>query len=216
MTADSIDYVRICESCPPSDGWGPSVTTETTLDGVPYAPFSKGDKLGRMADWTTEGKDRERGSRMQFQRNYRGDFPRSRQAKIRADKGSQTSRPTAPAPLLSTPPSPKTNPPSPSLATLATAQKPDSVVDLSSLEVAVKAVADAVMLAAEGNSPREAVADVKRAEVTTVEVAEAVAAVAVALAGRITTSLSERAIPVSMCAQTGTCWRRLTSTAWLS
>lgn len=76
MTADSIDYVRICESCPPSDGWGPPVTTDTTLDGVPYAPFSKGDKLGRMADWTTEGKDRERGSRMQFQRNYRGELSR--------------------------------------------------------------------------------------------------------------------------------------------
>ena len=71
MAADSLDYIRICESCPPGDGWGPSVTTETTLDGVPYAPFSKGDKLGRMADWTAEGKDRERGSRMQFNRNFR-------------------------------------------------------------------------------------------------------------------------------------------------
>lgn len=70
--ADSIDYVRICESCPAGDGWGPSVTTETTLAGVPYAPFSKGDKLGRMADWTAEGKDRERGGRQQYNRNYRG------------------------------------------------------------------------------------------------------------------------------------------------
>ncbi|KAJ3470443.1 hypothetical protein MRS44_000542 [Fusarium solani] len=56
---------------PPGDGWGPSVTTETTLNGVPYAPFSKGDKLGRMADWTAEGKDRERGGRAQYNRNYR-------------------------------------------------------------------------------------------------------------------------------------------------
>ncbi|PNY24061.1 Eukaryotic translation initiation factor 3 subunit D [Tolypocladium capitatum] len=69
--ADSLDYVQICESCPPGDGWGPSVTTDTTLNGVPYAPFSKGDKLGRMADWTAEGKDRERGGRMQYSRNYR-------------------------------------------------------------------------------------------------------------------------------------------------
>jgi len=68
---DSLDYVRICESCPPADGWGPPVTTQTTLDGVPYAPFSKGDKLARMADWTTEGKDRERGGRMQYNRSYR-------------------------------------------------------------------------------------------------------------------------------------------------
>ena len=56
----------------PKDGeWGPPTTTETTLDGVPYAPFSKGDKLGRMADWTSEGKDRERGGRQQYQQRYR-------------------------------------------------------------------------------------------------------------------------------------------------
>ncbi|OAG21805.1 eukaryotic translation initiation factor 3 subunit D [Alternaria alternata] len=41
------------------------------LDGVPFAPYSKADKLGRMADWT-EGKDRERGGRQQYgNRNYR-------------------------------------------------------------------------------------------------------------------------------------------------
>ncbi|CAG7562190.1 unnamed protein product [Fusarium equiseti] len=68
---DSLDYVKICESCPAGDGWGPSVTSETTLNGVPYAPFSKGDKLGRMADWTAEGKDRERGGRAQYNRNFR-------------------------------------------------------------------------------------------------------------------------------------------------
>lgn len=70
--AESLDFVKICESCPPGDGWGPSVTSEITLDGVPYAPFSKGDKLGRMADWTAEGKDRERGGRLQYSRQYRG------------------------------------------------------------------------------------------------------------------------------------------------
>ncbi|OAA79567.1 eukaryotic translation initiation factor 3 [Akanthomyces lecanii RCEF 1005] len=69
--AGSLDYAKICGSCPSGDGWGPSVTTETTLDGVPYAPFSKGDKLGRMADWTTEGKDRDRGGRNQYNRTYR-------------------------------------------------------------------------------------------------------------------------------------------------
>ena len=69
---DSLDYIKICESCPAGDGWGPSVTSETTLNGVPYAPFSKGDKLGRMADWTAEGKDRERGGRSQYNRNFRG------------------------------------------------------------------------------------------------------------------------------------------------
>lgn len=54
------------------DSWGPEITTSTTLDGVPYAPFSKGDKLGRMADWTQEGKEgRDRGRG--YGRNYRGE-----------------------------------------------------------------------------------------------------------------------------------------------
>ncbi|KAI1118816.1 eukaryotic translation initiation factor 3 subunit D [Nemania sp. NC0429] len=58
---------------PDGDGWGPTTTTETTLNGVPYAPFSKGDKLGRMADWAVDGKDGRdgRGGRQQYNRNYR-------------------------------------------------------------------------------------------------------------------------------------------------
>lgn len=67
----------LISALPDGDGWGPAITTETTLDGVPYAPFSKGDKLGRMADWTTEGKDGRdgRGGRQQYNRNYRGAPP---------------------------------------------------------------------------------------------------------------------------------------------
>ena len=61
-------------SLPTGDTWGPPISSETTLDGVPYAPFSKGDKLGRMADWT-EGKDRDRGGRQNYGgRGYRGSF----------------------------------------------------------------------------------------------------------------------------------------------
>lgn len=71
--AQTSDWVRLVEQCPPGDGWGPSVTEETTLNGVPYAPFSKGDKLGRMADWTSEGKGADGRSRQQYQRNYRGE-----------------------------------------------------------------------------------------------------------------------------------------------
>ncbi|KAI0482318.1 eukaryotic translation initiation factor 3 subunit D [Xylariaceae sp. FL0804] len=58
---------------PQGDGWGPPTTTETLLNGVPYAPFSKGDKLGRMADWTADSKDGSsgRGGRQQYNRNYR-------------------------------------------------------------------------------------------------------------------------------------------------
>lgn len=60
------------EALPASDSWGPPTTTETTLNGIPYAPFSKGDKLGRMADWTAEGKEREgRGGRAQYNNRYR-------------------------------------------------------------------------------------------------------------------------------------------------
>ncbi|KLU89263.1 eukaryotic translation initiation factor 3 subunit D [Magnaporthiopsis poae ATCC 64411] len=63
----------IIAALPDGDGWGPPTTTETTLNGVPYAPFSKGDKLGRMADWTADGKDGRdgRGGRQQFNRNFR-------------------------------------------------------------------------------------------------------------------------------------------------
>ena len=64
--ADTISQLRV------DDEWGPEDVTTTTLDGVPYAPYSKGDKLGRMADWTQEGKDgRERQNR-QFGNRYRG------------------------------------------------------------------------------------------------------------------------------------------------
>lgn len=71
MTSSIADLIS---ALPEGDGWGPPVTTETTLDGVPYAPFSKGDKLGRMADWTSDGKDGRdgRGGRAQYNRNYRG------------------------------------------------------------------------------------------------------------------------------------------------
>lgn len=58
-----------------NDEWGPETSSVTTLDGVPYAPYSKSDKLGRMADWTQEGKEgRDRGGR-QYGRNFRGKCP---------------------------------------------------------------------------------------------------------------------------------------------
>jgi translation initiation factor 3 subunit D len=67
-----VSLLDLVSALPSNDGWGPAASTETTLDGVPYAPYSKADKLGRMADWT-EGKDRERGGRQQYGgRNYRG------------------------------------------------------------------------------------------------------------------------------------------------
>lgn len=72
MASALTDLHAIIDSLPAEgSGWGPPTTTETMLNGVPYAPFSKGDKLGRVADWTSEGKDRERGGRQQFQNRYR-------------------------------------------------------------------------------------------------------------------------------------------------
>jgi hypothetical protein len=64
--AETISHLNV------NDEWGPEITTSTTLNGVPYAPYSKSDKLGRMADWTQEGKEgRDRGGR-QYGRNFRG------------------------------------------------------------------------------------------------------------------------------------------------
>lgn len=70
MPASLADLIA---ALPSEDGWGPPTVTETTLNGVPYAPFSKGDKLGRMADWTADSKDGRdgRGGRQQYNRNYR-------------------------------------------------------------------------------------------------------------------------------------------------
>ncbi|KAL9137750.1 MAG: hypothetical protein Q9175_001023 [Cornicularia normoerica] len=67
-----ISLSSIVTALPVEDSWGPPTTTDALVDGVPYAPYSKGDKLGRMADWATEGKDRDgRGGRQQYNRNYR-------------------------------------------------------------------------------------------------------------------------------------------------
>ncbi|KAL3467361.1 eukaryotic translation initiation factor 3 subunit D [Aspergillus heterothallicus] len=66
-----ISIADIVAALPAEDSWGPATSSDNMLDGVPYAPFSKGDKLGRMADWTADSKDRERGGRQAFNRNYR-------------------------------------------------------------------------------------------------------------------------------------------------
>ena len=36
-----------------ADGWGP-VSTPRELEGMPYAPYSKSDKIGRIADWNIQ------------------------------------------------------------------------------------------------------------------------------------------------------------------
>ncbi|MCJ1280909.1 hypothetical protein MMC26_000226 [Xylographa opegraphella] len=68
-----ISLADVVSALPSDESWGPTTTTDTLVDGVPYAAYSKGDKLGRMADWTSEGKDGRdgRGGRQQYNRNYR-------------------------------------------------------------------------------------------------------------------------------------------------
>ncbi|KAL6250185.1 hypothetical protein RBB50_002486 [Rhinocladiella similis] len=63
--ADTISNLNV------NDEWGPELSPSTTLDGVPYAPYSKSDKLGRMADWTQEGKEGRDRSGRQYGRNFR-------------------------------------------------------------------------------------------------------------------------------------------------
>ncbi|RPA95963.1 hypothetical protein L873DRAFT_1773613 [Choiromyces venosus 120613-1] len=70
-----LDLNTLIAALPENDnGWGPPASVESALNEVPYAPYSKGDKLGRMADWSTEGgKDGrdQRGGRQGYNRNYR-------------------------------------------------------------------------------------------------------------------------------------------------
>lgn len=67
-----MSVADIVAALPVEDTWGPATSSDNMLGGVPYAPFSKGDKLGRMADWTAEANSRERGGRQGYNRNYRG------------------------------------------------------------------------------------------------------------------------------------------------
>ena len=70
MATSLLDIVK---ALPTSDSWGPPTTADALVNGVPFAPYSKGDKLGRMADWTSQDKDKDgRGGRQQYNRNYRG------------------------------------------------------------------------------------------------------------------------------------------------
>ncbi|CAI7627937.1 unnamed protein product [Penicillium bialowiezense] len=66
----STSLADLVAALPAEDSWGPSTTADNMLSGVPYAPFSKGDKLGRMADWTAESKERQN-QRPQYNRGFR-------------------------------------------------------------------------------------------------------------------------------------------------
>jgi len=50
-----------------SDGWGPRGIPRE-LEGMPYAPYSKSDKIGRIADWNIQNP---RGRQIEFYRTRR-------------------------------------------------------------------------------------------------------------------------------------------------
>ncbi|KAJ8097875.1 eukaryotic translation initiation factor 3 subunit D [Lipomyces tetrasporus] len=66
---------------PVSSPWGPPATEGSTtglsFEGAPYAPFSKSDKLGKLADWTQDpgrdGRD-QRGGRQNYGRGHRDPY----------------------------------------------------------------------------------------------------------------------------------------------
>ena len=98
MPAALTDSLGAIKSLPSDEIWGPPTSTESLVDGVPYAPYSKGDRLGRMADWTTEGKDRDARSRQQQSRYYKGRSPsKSATDRLVANTTFQTSRFMEPA-----------------------------------------------------------------------------------------------------------------------
>ncbi|KAK6544004.1 hypothetical protein TWF694_000718 [Orbilia ellipsospora] len=66
-------FNSIISSLPTDAVWGPQDPTEAEgiVNDMPYNPFSKGDKLGRLADWSGDSKnDRDQRTRG-YGRNYR-------------------------------------------------------------------------------------------------------------------------------------------------
>lgn len=66
----------------PDGGWGPSssnLPAQFKFKDIPYAPYSKSDKLGRFADWNDiSGENRQTGSGAPPQQNTRGGAAGSR------------------------------------------------------------------------------------------------------------------------------------------
>jgi hypothetical protein len=218
---DSI--LGLVQALPATDSWGPTVTTDTLRDGLPYAPFSKGDKLGRMADWTAEGKDREgRGGRQQYGRNFRGE--EEEEVKDLGSTGTtrltshQQTNPTAPAqdskPHSTSKVSAKkpVSPLSTTRALLLVALSAVAVVP-SSVDVAVLVVVLLSVVVVVALSSALEVADLDNSSnMTTVVMHSVEAVVAVEEAGRTGTSRNALVRLRSSLAIPGSCLRRSIST----
>lgn len=59
-----------------SDSWGPpsQIPSDLRFNEVPYAPFSKGDKLGKVADWAADAKDNKDQKRQVHGRGFRDPY----------------------------------------------------------------------------------------------------------------------------------------------
>ena len=53
-TSSMVAAFEVPQVAANDEGWGPQSVPEQ-LDGVPYAPFGKGDKIGRVSDFTAAG-----------------------------------------------------------------------------------------------------------------------------------------------------------------
>ena len=95
MAAEDSDGARPAFALPyvedNVDGWGP-VTLPRDLEGMPYAPYSKSDKIGRIADWNNQNP---RGRQID---SYRACAPKKKRAHGRKRMLKNTSpAPRAPA-----------------------------------------------------------------------------------------------------------------------
>jgi hypothetical protein len=106
---------------------------------------------------------------------------------------------------------------SPLSAILAIQQRRGSAGVAPSREGGVNVV-DEEILEADGDNSRELEDEVASKVTTTMIIGEVVAVLEVEgdLAGRITTSRNETAMHLLTSSLTGRCWKRLTSTVWLS
>lgn len=52
------------------EGWGPASYDDNADNGIPFAPFNKNDRLGRISDWTQQGQNNRRGRGGRFPQQF--------------------------------------------------------------------------------------------------------------------------------------------------
>lgn len=59
MTTENLPSFKLPELIDNEAGWGPSDVPEN-INNIPFAPFNKADRLGRISDWTQSGNNNNR------------------------------------------------------------------------------------------------------------------------------------------------------------